>query len=91
MFSELVAQMLPYVLLAIVGLIFQSVLPGRIRMFLIYPLSFVFGFSSNQFSNFMPLAFGFGMSARAAVGQYWMCFILEIFLLIAGFAVAFLV
>jgi len=91
MFPSLDVQLWPCLAALIAGLVFQSLLPSSIRMFLIYPLSFTLGFASNYFSNFLPFFFDLGMSLRAAIGQYWMCFMLEISLLIAGFAVAFLV
>lgn len=86
--AYLILELWPYIAALVTGLLFQSLLPGSIRMLLIYPLSFVLGFASIQLSNFLFLFFGIGMSARAAVGQYWMCFMLEIAMLIGGFAVA---
>ena len=91
MFPDLTAQLLPSIAALVVGLLFQSVLPGRVRMFLIYPLSFVLGTASGLLSNIIPLSFGLGMSLRAAIGKYWICFLLEICLLVVGFAVAFLI
>jgi hypothetical protein len=91
MFPDLTAQLFPSIAALIAGLLFQSLLPGRIRMFLIYPLSFALGLASGLLSSFLPFFFGLGMSLRAAIGQYWMCFVLEVSLLIIGFAVSFLI
>jgi len=73
------------------GLVFQTILPGQIRMFLIYPLAFVLGFLTHAYNNFLLFAFAFGMTTRAIVGGYWMCIILELGCLITGFLIGYII
>jgi hypothetical protein len=75
--------MLEFILIFILGLIFQAILPGSIRMFLIYPLVFILGILANI--NILFLVFALGMTSRALIGGYWRCLILELFLLFLGF------
>jgi len=80
-----------YLLVFGVGFAFQAVLPGNLRMVLIYPLAFVLGFLTNTLSNFLLLTFALGMTSRAAVGGYWMCVALELTCLVIGFSVSFFI
>ena len=73
------------------GFIFQSVLPGQIRMVLIYPLSLLLGILTIKLPNYFLLAFNVGMISRAAVGGYWMCVVLEAALLAGGLVIGLLV
>jgi len=72
------------------GFGFQAVLPGSIRMVLIYPLAFVLGLLTHTLNNFLFLTFALGMTTRAVVGGYWMCVALELICLVAGFLTSFL-
>jgi hypothetical protein len=83
--------MLLFILIFIAGLIFQAVLPGWLRMILIYPLAFILGFLTHSFNNFLFLTFGLGMTTRAVIGGYWSCVTLEISCLIFGFIVSILI
>lgn len=83
--------MLWFVLVFVFGLVFQSVLPGWLRMILIYPLAFLLGFLTHSFDNFLFLAFGLGMTSRAFIGGYWSCVLLEISCLIIGFLVSIII
>lgn len=80
-----------YVVVFALGFVFQALLPGNIRMLLIYPLSFVLGILTIKLADYNPLAFNLGMISRAAVGSYWMCVLLEAALLVAGLVVGFLI
>lgn len=79
-----------YVASAAGGFIFQTILPGYIRMIVIYPLAFVLGLTTMVFSNFLILAFAIGMILRAVAGGYWFCVTLETIMLIAGIAVSYM-
>jgi hypothetical protein len=72
------------------GFIFQSLLPGKIRMVLIYPLSLLLGILTIKLPNYFLLAFNVGMISRAVAGGYWMCVALETALLAAGLAIGIL-
>jgi len=72
------------------GFGFQAVLPGSLRMVLIYPLAFVLGLLTYGMNNFLFLAFSLGMTTRALVGGYWTCVALELTCLIAGLLTSFL-
>ena len=73
----------------IVGLIFQSVLPGSIRMVLIYPLAILLGFLTHI--DILFLMFGLGMTSRAIIGGYWACVSLELSCLLMGIAIGFFI
>jgi len=77
-----------YLLIFGAGFAFQAVLPGNLRMILIYPLAFVLGFLTHTLNNFLLLTFALGMTSRAAIGGYWTCVILELICLAAGFSVS---
>jgi hypothetical protein len=79
-----------YPVIFLLGFLFQLLLPGPIRMFLIYPLALALSFVSFQFSNFLALAFALGMTSRAVIGGYWICVILEAFMIIVGIAISFM-
>ncbi len=80
-----------FLLVFATGFGFQTVLPGSLRRFLIYPLAFVLGFLTHTLDNFLLLAFGLGMTARAVVGGYWMCVALELGCLLSGLLVSFFI
>ncbi len=77
-----------YGLLALVGLFFQLLLHGGLRM-IIYPLSLVLGAVAGYASPFRyhAISFNLGMIITAAIGGYWRCVIVESACLIAGFLV----
>ena len=80
-----------YIIVFVAGLIFQEILPGYIRMFLIYPMVAILAFASLKFSNFYLLTFAFGMTSRALIGGYLMCVFLETVMIILGILVFFLI
>ncbi len=75
--------MLEFILIFIFGLIFQSMLPNKIRIFSIYPIVLILGILANF--NILFLIFALGMSSRALMGGFWFCLILELILLFLGF------
>lgn len=80
-----------YIVVFFAGLIFQEILPGQIRMFLIYPMVAILAFASFKFSNFYLLTFAFGMTSRALIGGYLMCVFLETVMIILGILAFFLI
>jgi hypothetical protein len=80
-----------YLLALATGLLFQTMLPGYIRMILIYPLSFILGLTTMLFTNYLALAFGIGMISSALLRGYWVCGVLEIILLVVGVFVSYLI
>jgi len=65
-----------YIVFAISGFFFQSLLRGGFRL-IIYPVSFILGLISAYQSNYYTLCLNIGMIVRATVGGYWYCVVLE--------------
>jgi len=79
-----------YITLGGLGLIFQAILRGEIRI-IIYPLSFILGLITGIHFNYYTLSFNVGMISRAAISGYWICALVETAALVAGFLVGFYV
>jgi hypothetical protein len=82
-------NMIEFLIVFLIGLIFQSILPSELRMILIYPLAIVLGFLAHI--NILFLVFGLGMTSRALIGGYWTCVLLETICLLIGVGVAFII
>jgi hypothetical protein len=75
-------------LLAVIGFVFQSVLPSPYR-FVIYPISLLLGIFTALEFNYYTIAFNLGMMGRAASGGYWHCVAMEAVAAVFGFIVGF--
>jgi len=82
--------MVNFVLLGIVfvvGVVFQSLLPGTYRMFIDAIIGFLGGLIASITNNYILLSFSLGLLGRMIVGKYIICIILMAIYISLGFLI----
>jgi len=80
-----------YLILIIVGFIFQLLLQGPTRIIIDMIIGIISGFCLTTFSTFLPLMFVVGIMIRMLIGGYWNCFVLMVLYIAAGGLIGFVI